>query len=115
MTDYQIRIEWARLGVPGNMRTLDESKRTFIGDWTPIDGNAPTAEELAAIVSQRARKLSPSLKDTELRVRLTTPDGRPWHNVCFFIEGAGNGSRYGYGFIVVTDETGHKITYSPTK
>lgn len=52
---------------------------------------------LAAIVSAQAEKLVPALKEKNLRVRITTPDGRPWDLPSFYVEDRDTNARYGWG------------------
>lgn len=52
---------------------------------------------LAAIVSDQAGKLIPALKEKDLRVRITTPDGKPWDLPSFYVEDRETATRYGWG------------------
>lgn len=65
-----------------------------------VELDVPDLEDskaLAAIVSVQAEKLVPGLKKKDLRVRITTPDGRPWDLPSFYVEDLETAARYGWG------------------
>lgn len=62
-----------------------------------LDAGPKDSKALAAIVSAQAEKLVPGLKGKDLRVRITTPDGRPWDFPTFYVEDRDTAQRYGWG------------------
>ena len=78
---------------------LDAKKgKAFPAVDVPLKHSSPAnSAALAAIVSAQAEKLVPGLKEKDLRVRITTPDGRPWDLPTFYVEDATTGARYGWG------------------
>lgn len=83
-----------------NFRSLAKEDLKGKGKAFPavvLDSLALESPELAAIVSDQARILVPALKEKDLRVRITTPDGRPWDLPSFYVEDRDNGARYGWG------------------
>lgn len=78
---------------------LDLKKgKAFLAVDVPLEHSSPAnSAALAAIVSAQAEKLVPGLKEKNLRVRITTPDGRPWDLPSFYVEDRNNGARYGWG------------------
>lgn len=72
-----------------------------------LDEDPGDSEALAAIVSVQAEKLVPGLKEKDLRVRITTPDGRPWDLPSFYVEDRDNGARYGWGTASLLEDEKH--------
>ena len=83
-----------------NFRSLAKEDLKGKGKAFPavvLDEDPRDSEALAAIVSAQAEKLVPGLKGKNLRVRITTPDGRPWDLPSFYVEDATTRARYGWG------------------
>lgn len=83
-----------------NFRSLAATGEKGKGKAFPavvLDEDPGDSEALAAIVSVQAEKLVPGLKEKDLRVRITTPDGRPWDLPSFYVEDRDDGTRYGWG------------------
>lgn len=70
------------------------------------DGTNVDEADLARSVSVQAAKLVPGLKEKNLRVRITTPDGRSWDLPSFYVEDRDTKARYGWGtasLLIMTD------------